>query len=131
MLVLGPDREPRFVHGNSLNAAAGGWGGRTQKDLSAVHFFRPRDAIMSGQREAQRELDGMTDADAARGQDSAHAESIVAHLQRRFGVDEIEAVVGCASDPESLAQPAGSACKVAWRRVRRQAATASHLFDSG
>ena len=95
--------KPRFVHGNSLNAPPGRLGGRTQKDVFAIYFFRPRHTFVTGEREAQRQFHCMLDADAARDEHARDAKSVVADLQRRMGIEQIEAVVGCASDPESLA----------------------------
>ncbi len=121
--------KPRFVHGNSLNAPPVRWGGRTQKDVFAIYLFRARDTFVSGKREAQRQFHCMFDADAARDEHARDAECIVADLQRRIGIEQIEAVVGFAGDAEGLAQTARAAGEVARRRVWRQAATAGHLFD--
>ena len=105
--------KPRFVHGNSLNAPPGRWGGRTQKDVLAIYFFRPRDTFVTGEREAQRQFHCMLDADAARDEHARDAKSIVADLKCGSRIEQIEAVVGCAGDPESLAQTAGTTGEVA------------------
>ncbi len=80
---------------------------------------------------SQRQVDSLTDADAAGYEHLPHAKSVVAHLQGRAWIEEVEAVVGRTGQSECLTKPAGSAGQLARRYIRSEAAIAGHLVKPG
>ena len=75
----------------------------------AVEGFRSGDKAVSSDRKAQGQLGSVTDADASCHQHATCARSVVAQLQWRLGIDQIQSIVRAACNPQRLAQPAGAA----------------------
>ena len=63
---------------------------------------------MVGQSEAQGPVDRLLDADAGGNKVLTDRETVVAQLERGVRGDQIEAVMGGASDAERLAEAAGA-----------------------
>ena len=75
----------------------------------AVQRLRPGNAAVSGKDKTQRQLRGVADADARRRHHAPGARSVVAHLQGRFGIQQIQPIVRAPRNSQRLAKPAGSA----------------------
>jgi len=68
--------------------------------------FWPRYAGVAANAEAQRQIDCMLDADAHRSKQFIPLASIVEDLERRPGIEQVEAVVRGPREAKRLAKPA-------------------------
>ena len=80
--------------------------------------------------ETERQIGGVADADAGRNEDMAHAKAVVAHLERRGRIKEIEAVVRGPREAERLAEAAGAGGEQVRSGVGRKAAVAGHPIET-
>src|SRR5208337_1851091 len=103
---------------------------RRKMDSPAVEEFGAGEIRIARHGEAQRQLRRVADADATRDQDLADARAVVAHLQRRRRIEQIEAVVRRASEAERLAEAAGAGGELAKRWLGGEGAVALHLRES-
>lgn len=82
---------------------------------------------MAGKQEPQRPIDRMRNADSGRYLDFCNRESIVAQLQRRRGVEQVEAVMCLTGESQSQTEAAGPRCELTDIDIRRKAAIPCHL----
>ena len=85
---------------------------------------------MVGQQEPQRQVDRMVDAYADRYQGFLGRESVVSQLQRRLGVEQIQAIVNWPSEFKCLAQAARSSGQLPDRCIRPKATISCHLYKA-
>ena len=85
---------------------------------------------MCRQSEAQRQVGGVRDADAHGHQRFREGGCVVADLQWRSPIDQVETVMAKPGEAECLAEPAGTGGKQAGRRIGRKAAIDGHLAES-
>jgi len=95
--------------------------------MGLPHAFWSGYAGVASENEAQRPVFGVVDADADGDAWIGFWGSVVADLERRCGIGEVEAVVGEPGEAEGLAETAGAGGKLARRRAGIEAAIESHL----
>lgn len=86
---------------------------------------------MTREREAQRPVDGVMNADANRDERVGVGTAVVANLERRGGIEQIEAVVGETGESQGLAEAAGAGGQQPARCAGLQAAVFGHLIYPG
>jgi len=97
----------------------------------AAQRLRPGNEGVAGDGESQGQIRGVTDADANRDKHGAGARSIVAQLQWRLGIDQIQPVVCAARNSQSLAQAAGAGGQFLRGCSGSQATVPRHLIEAG
>ena len=68
-------------------------GAEPWKDASSRDGFRSRDTWVLRDGKAQGQIDRVTNADTPCYEHLPHAESVVAHLERRAGIQEVKPIV--------------------------------------
>lgn len=102
-----------------------------KKDALAGERFGAGDTGVRMHSETERQVGGLADADAGRDEDMAEGETVVAHLERRGGIEEIEAVVRGPREGERLAEAAGAGGEQARGGAGREAAVQGHSSEAG
>jgi len=82
---------------------------------------------MAMEEETEGPVDGVFDADAGGDEDGAWGEAVVAELQWRGGIEQVEAVVLGAGEAQGQAQAAGTGGEQARGGYGRKAAVDGHL----
>ena len=85
---------------------------------------------MAANAEAQRQIDRLLDADAHGGKQFVPLASIVEHLERRPGIEQVEAIVIGPREPKRLAKPAWTRSELAGFGASRKAAILLHLLQT-
>jgi hypothetical protein len=79
-----------------------------EKDALPNQSLCSRQAIVSRQSKSEQQVHGVTNADSRRYQHPADLKAVIAHLERRFGIEQVKAIVSHPCQSQRLAKPAGT-----------------------